>query len=332
MRFGITKKLNKFIFLFLHSPFTIFVLGSEGTSKGGAFADGDPASLIINCFVLMSFTLRLRNSLFSIEKPIVMAIINITPDSFYKSHGMLSEGELIDTVARAIEEGASILDIGAHSTRPQSEIVPEEEELRRIEFALRLVRKHFPDIVISIDTYRASIAQAAIDNGGDIINDISGGSMDEGMFEMIGRLKVPYVLTHMRGTPQTMHLHTQYDHLVGDVLSFFEKRVRKLHALGVSDIILDPGFGFAKTLEQNYELLSHLSHFKTLGLPLLAGVSHKSMLYKLLDIDVKDSLNATTVANTIALLGGATILRVHEVRPAIEAIKIVQATNIYQHI
>lgn len=277
----------------------------------------------------MSYTLRLRNSIFSIDEPIVMAIINITPDSFYSSHGLLSERELIEVVAKSIDDGARIIDIGAHSTRPQCEIVAQEEELRRIQYALRLIRKHFPDIPISIDTYRALIAQAAIDCGADIINDVSGGTMDDGMFETIGLLKVPYILTHMRGTPQTMHLQTQYDNLIGDVLSFFETRVRKLHTLGVSDIILDPGFGFAKTMEQNYELLSHLSHFKSLGLPLLAGLSHKSMLYKLLDIDVKDSLNATTVANTIALLGGASILRVHEVKPAIEAIKIIQATNIY---
>lgn len=277
----------------------------------------------------MSYTLRLRNSIFSIDEPIVMAIINITPDSFYSSHGLLSERELIEVVAKSIDDGARIIDIGAHSTRPQCEIVNQEEELRRIQYALRLIRKHFPDIPISIDTYRAFIAQAAIDCGADIINDVSGGTMDNGMFETIGLLKVPYILTHMRGTPQTMHLQTQYDNLIGDILSFFETRVRSLHALGVSDIILDPGFGFAKTMEQNYELLSRLSHFKSLGLPLLAGLSHKSMLYKLLDIDVKDSLNATTVANTIALHGGASILRVHEVKPAIEAIKIVQATNIY---
>ena len=304
----------------------------EVTTKGETFVDDGPTLLIINYFSLMSFTLRLRNSLYCIEDPIVMAIINITPDSFYASHGMLSEGELIETVARAIDEGAGILDIGGHSTRPHSETVAQEEELHRIEYALRLVRKHFPDIPISIDTYRASIAQAAIDNGADIINDISGGSMDEDMFNTISKLKVPYILTHMRGTPSTMHLHTQYDHLLSDVLSFFETRVRKLHTLGVSDIILDPGFGFAKTMEQNYELLSHLSHFKSLDLPLLVGVSHKSMLYKLLDIDVKETLNATTVANTIALLGGASILRVHEVRPAIEAIKIVKATTINQQI
>lgn len=278
----------------------------------------------------MSFTLDIKGRLLSLESPVVMAIINITPDSFYTSHGSLSDSALIDTVGAAIKDGARIIDLGAHSTRPHCEIVSEEEEMERIQAALHLIRKHFSEIAISIDTYRASIAEYSIIHGADIINDISGGTLDDNMFSTIGRLKVPYILTHMRGTPHTMHQFTQYDHLIGDVLSFFEARVRMLHSYGVSDIILDPGFGFAKTLEQNYELLSHLSHFSPLGLPLLVGVSHKSMLYKLLDIDVKDSLNATTVANTIALLGGAKILRVHEVAPAMEAIKITQELNRYK--
>lgn len=275
----------------------------------------------------MNITLRCRDRLLRLEQPVVMAIINITSDSFYASHGMLSEGELVETVAKAIEEGASIIDVGAVSTRPQSHAIASAEEISRIDFAVKLLRKHFPEVVISVDTYRAVVAEVAVANGADMINDVSGGTLDEEMFATVGRLGVPYVLTHMRGTPLTMQSFTQYDDLLTELLSFFEERIRALHTFGVNDIILDPGFGFAKTLEQNYELLSKLGHFNCLNLPLLVGVSHKSMLYKFLDIDAQDALNATTVAHTIALLKGAHILRVHEVRPAMEAIKIVEEIN-----
>ena len=275
----------------------------------------------------MNITLRCRDRLLRLEQPVVMAIINITSDSFYASHGMLSEGELVETVAKAIEEGASIIDVGAVSTRPQSHAIASAEEISRIDFAVKLLRKHFPEVVISVDTYRAVVAEVAVANGADMINDVSGGTLDEDMFATVGRLGVPYVLTHMRGTPLTMQSFTQYDDLLTELLSFFEERIRALHTFGVNDIILDPGFGFAKTMEQNYELLSKLGHFNCLNLPLLVGVSHKSMLYKFLDIDAQDALNATTVAHTIALLKGAHILRVHEVRPAMEAIKIVEEIN-----
>ena len=275
----------------------------------------------------MNITLRCRDRLLRLEQPVVMAIINITSDSFYASHGMLSEGELVETVAKAIEEGASIIDVGAVSTRPQSHAIASAEEISRIDFAVKLLRKYFPDVVISVDTYRAAVAEVAVENGADMINDVSGGTLDEDMFATVGRLGVPYVLTHMRGTPLTMQSFTQYDDLLTELLSFFEERIRALHTFGVNDIILDPGFGFAKTLEQNYELLSKLGHFNCLNLPLLVGVSHKSMLYKFLDIEAQDALNATTVAHTIALLKGAHILRVHEVKPAMEAIKIVEEIN-----
>lgn len=278
----------------------------------------------------MSFTLRFRDRLLPLHTPIVMAIINITSDSFYASHGLLSEKELIETTAQAIAEGASIIDIGALSTRPHSEAIPLEEELRRIERTLTLLRKHFPEIPISVDTYRSSVAECAIACGGDMINDISGGTLDANMFSTIARLRVPYVLTHIKGNPLTMQTLTQYDNLIHEILSYYEVRIRELALLGISDIIIDPGFGFAKTTEQNYELLSKLSHFSHLNLPLLVGVSHKSMLYKFLDIDINDTLNATSIANTIALLGGAQILRVHEVKPAMEAIKIVQAINTHK--
>ena len=275
----------------------------------------------------MNITLRCRDRLLRLEQPVVMAIINITSDSFYASHGMLSEGELVETVAKAIEEGASIIDVGAVSTRPQSHAIASAEEISRIDFAVKLLRKHFPEVVISVDTYRAVVAEVAVANGADMINDVSGGTLDEDMFATVGRLGVPYVLTHMRGTPLTMQSFTQYDDLLTELLSFFEERIRALHTFGVNDIILDPGFGFAKTMEQNYELLSKLGHFNCLNLPLLVGVSHKSMLYKFLDIEAQDALNATTVAHTIALLKGAHILRVHEVKPAMEAIKIVEEIN-----
>ena len=273
------------------------------------------------------FTIHTNNGLISLEKPVVMAIINITPDSFYTSCKSMAQHEVLLAAEKAINEGACILDIGGYSTRPGAPDVSTEEETKRICNALKWIRKEFPSIPISVDTFRSKVAEIAIENGADMINDISGGTLDEAMFSTIAQLKVPYILMHMRGTPATMQSMTKYDNLLSEIIHFFEERIRTLALSGVNDIILDPGFGFAKTLDQNYELLQKLPYLQQLGYPLLAGISHKSMLYKLLDVDAAHTLNATTVANTIALMNGANILRVHDVKEAVEAIKIVEKTK-----
>ena len=270
------------------------------------------------------FTIHTNNGLISLEKPVVMAIINITPDSFYTSCKSMAQHEVLLAAEKAINEGACILDIGGYSTRPGAPDVSTEEETKRICNALKWIRKEFPSIPISVDTFRSKVAEIAIENGADMINDISGGTLDDAMFSTIAQLKVPYILMHMKGTPATMQSMTKYDNLLSEIIHFFEERIRTLTLSGVNDIILDPGFGFAKTLDQNYELLQKLPYLQQLGYPLLAGISHKSMLYKLLDVDAAETLNATTVANTIALMNGANILRVHDVKEAVEAIKIVE--------
>lgn len=273
------------------------------------------------------FTIHTNNGLISLEKPIVMAIINITPDSFYTSCKSMAQHEVLLAAEKAINEGACILDIGGYSTRPGAPDVSTEEETRRICNALKWIRKEFPSVPISVDTFRSNVAEIAIENGADIINDISGGTLDEAMFSTIAQLKVPYILMHMKGTPATMQSMTKYDNLLSEIIHFFEEKIRKLTLSGVKDIIVDPGFGFAKTLDQNYELLQKLPYLQQLGYPILVGISHKSMLYKLLDVDAVHTLNATTVANTIALMNGANILRVHDVKEAVEAIKIVEKTK-----
>ena len=273
------------------------------------------------------FTIRTNSGLISLEKPVVMAIINITPDSFYTSCKSMAQHEVLLAAEKAINEGACILDIGGYSTRPGAPDISTEEETKRICNALKWIRKEFPSIPISVDTFRSKVAEIAIENGADMINDISGGTLDDAMFSTIAQLKVPYILMHMKGTPATMQSMTKYDNLLSEIIHFFEERIRTLTLSGVNDIILDPGFGFAKTLDQNYELLQKLPYLQQLGYPLLAGISHKSMLYKLLDVDAAETLNATTVANTIALMNGANILRVHDVKEAVEAIKIVEKTK-----
>lgn len=273
------------------------------------------------------FTIHTNNGLISLEKPIVMAIINITPDSFYTSCKSMAQHEVLLAAEKAINEGACILDIGGYSTRPGAPNVSTEEETRRICNALKWIRKEFPSVPISVDTFRSKVAEIAIENGADIINDISGGTLDEAMFSTIAQLKVPYILMHMKGTPATMQSMTKYDNLLSEIIHFFEERIRKLTLSGVKDIIVDPGFGFAKTLDQNYELLQKLPYLQQLDYPILVGISHKSMLYKLLDVDAAHTLNATTAANTIALMNGANILRVHDIKEAVEAIKIVEKTK-----
>ena len=254
-----------------------------------------------------------------------MAIVNITPDSFYGGSRNQSEKEVLTSTEKALTEGASIIDLGAYSTRPGATQVSENEEIERLKMTLKVVRKQFPQAIISVDTFRSGVARyVAEEFGVEIINDVSGGTLDEAMFETVARTGAAYVLMHMRGTPETMQQLTHYDNMMSEILSFFEKRSTQLIQLGVNDIILDPGFGFAKTLDQNYELLAKMSYFKELNLPILAGISRKSMIYKLLESTPEEALNGTTVLNTLALLNGANILRVHDVKEALETIQIVR--------
>jgi len=269
------------------------------------------------------FNLTANGKLLSLKKPVVMGILNLTPDSFYDGGTLLSEKELLAKAEKDIKEGASILDVGAVSTKPNAAEVSETEELARLMPALKLLRKTFPTIFISVDTYRSDVAKAAADAGADIINDISGGTFDAKMFEIVGKLKMPYILMHIQGTPQTMQQNPQYNNVVNDVFDFFTEQIKVSQQQGIEQLILDVGFGFGKNLEHNYELLKQLKKFEELGFPLLTGVSRKSMINKVLHTKPENALNGTTVINTIALLNGANILRVHDVKEATEAIKLV---------
>ena len=270
--------------------------------------------------------INVNGRLMDLSEPQVMGILNVTPDSFYAgSHGV-TEGYIIDRIHQIMNEGASIIDIGACSTRPGADEVSIEEEMSRLRMGLELIRKHRPDAIVSVDTYRADVAKMCVEKyGAAIINDISAGQMDEQMFPTIARLGIPYIIMHMKGTPKDMQVNPQYDHFLKEVFYYFSEKVQRLRDLGVKDIIIDPGFGFSfgKTLEHNYELMNHLEEFSLFELPLLVGVSRKSMIYKLLDITPQEALNGTTVLNTVALLKGANILRVHDVKEAVETVRIV---------
>ena len=277
------------------------------------------------------FQLNLNGKLFDLSVPAVMAIVNITPDSFYSLSRLFSEMEVLNRVEKALEEGATMIDVGAYSTRPSARHISEQEELERLREILKSIRKHFPDAVLSIDTFRAGVARWAVEECNvQIINDISGGNMDKAMFETVADTGATYILTHMRGTPQTMQQDTQYENLLSEMMEFFSKRIAQLVHLGAKDIIVDPGFGFAKTLEQNYELLAKMSYFKQLELPILFGVSRKSMIYKLLDTNPEEALNGTTALNTLGLVNGANILRVHDVKEAVETVKIYEKYKCFQ--
>jgi len=274
-----------------------------------------------------SISIRLKKQIYSLSKPIVMGILNATPDSFYSSSRTQSDRDILTRAKEILDQGGSIIDVGGYSTRPTAGFVSPEEELERLSRALDIIRKSYPEAILSVDTFRASVAESVIKNFGvDIINDVSGGTLDENMFDVIAKYNVPYILMHMRGTPQTMQTLTDYENFIEEVMRFFAERIIKLTELGVSDIILDPGFGFAKTAPQNFELLQKLACFQTFGRPVLAGLSRKSMLYKTLDTDAEHALAATIAANTLALTGGASILRVHDVKEAVETIGIFQHT------
>ncbi len=270
-------------------------------------------------------TLNCNGRLVFIDRPMVMAIVNITPDSFYDGGSYLREEDLLKRYETVIAEGADIIDLGAVSTRPGANPVDAAEECKRLESALILLRKYFPDVLVSVDTFRAEIARHVVTNYNvGIINDISAGEFDADMFVTVAELNVPYVIMHMQGTPQTMQANPTYDDLINDMIRYFSERIHQLHLLGAKDIIIDPGFGFGKTMGHNYEILRRLKDFEIFELPVLVGASRKSMIYKLLETDPGHALNGTTVVNTLALLGDADILRVHDVKEAVECVKITQ--------
>ena len=274
------------------------------------------------------YSLNLRGRLVAIDRPWVMGIINVTPDSFFGGSRVNDEPALVERVRQMITDGADVIDLGACSTRPGSEQVDAQGEMERLQWALGIIRREAPEVLLSVDTYRAEVARRCVEEwGADIINDISGGTIDDGMFATVARLHVPYVLMHMRGTPETMSTLTDYDDVTADVLEWMARRIDELRQMGVADIIADPGFGFAKTLEQNYEMLARLNAFHALDAPLLVGVSRKRMIYTPLGCDADGALNGTTVVNVLALAQGAHILRVHDVKAAAEAVKIVAMTR-----
>lgn len=275
----------------------------------------------------MQQTINVKGSLIDLSLPKVMGILNITPDSFYDGGNYQNNSEVLRQAEKMLKEGATFIDVGAYSSRPNAKHIDETEELQRILPVVNLLVKEFPKILISIDTFRSNVAKQCIDAGAAIINDISAGSIDKSMLKTVAELQVPYIVMHMQGTPQNMQQNPTYKDITHDLIYFFSKKVKELRDLNVNDIIIDLGFGFGKTIEHNYQLLNNLDLFKSLELPILTGISRKSMLYKLLDTSPKEALNATTAANTIALLKGTHILRVHDVKEATEAIKIVQATT-----
>lgn len=275
------------------------------------------------------FTLNCRGRLLALNTPIVMGIINVTPDSFYSGSRVFAIDDVLRQAEKIISEGATILDIGGQSTRPGSTDIGTDEELKRAIPAIRIVHEHFPEAFISIDTYHSVVAKEAVVAGASIVNDISAGSLDENMLATVGNLHVPYVCMHTKGTPQNMQQHARYENVAREVLDYFIKKIEDCRLAGIHDVIIDPGFGFAKTIEHNFELLSKLEVFRILERPLLIGISRKSTVYKTLGITAEDALNGTTVLNTAALFKGAQILRVHDVKEAVEAVKLVTALSTY---
>lgn len=274
---------------------------------------------------LIPYSIQVNGRLMDLSVPRVMGILNVTPDSFYAGSRKQTERDIAERVEQLMEEGADIIDIGAYSSRPNAKDVAAEEEMERLEKGLRIIRQLAPDAVVSVDTFRASVAQRCVgEYGVAMINDISAGELDSCMFETVARLGVPYIMMHMQGTPQNMQVAPHYDNLIQDIMTYFARKIQALRELGQKDIIVDPGFGFGKTLEHNYELMNCLERLKILELPVLVGVSRKSMVYKFLDITPDESLNGTSVLHTIALLKGASILRVHDVRACREVVRIVE--------
>ena len=280
----------------------------------------------INEFYL-KMTINCKGQLVDLSTPKVMGILNVTPNSFFDGGKYKNESEMLSKVGKMLSEGATFIDVGAYSSKPSAEFVSEEEELQRIVPIINLILEYYPETLISIDTFRSDVAKVCIENGAAIINDISAGNLDDNMLETIAKYNVPYIMMHMRGTPQTMQAMTSYENIVKEILFYFSERIAQARSHGINDLIVDPGFGFAKTLEQNYEVLQKMELFEILELPLLAGVSRKSMIYKTLHSTAEEALNGTTFLNAIALTKGAKILRVHDVKEAMECVTLFNKIN-----
>jgi dihydropteroate synthase len=272
-------------------------------------------------------TINCKGQLIDLTSPKVMGILNITPDSFYDGGKHKNQSDVLFHVEKMLNDGATFIDVGAYSSKPNADHISEEEELKRILPIVGIILKEFPKTLLSIDTFKSEVAKQCIENGAALINDISAGKLDDDMLQTVANLKVPYIMMHMKGTPQTMQKQAEYSDVTKDVLFYFSERLAATRQLGIIDVIIDPGFGFAKTQEQNFELLNHLELFKMVEKPLLVGISRKSMIYKTLQTTPDEALNGTTVINTIALQKGASILRVHDVKEAMECIKLVEALN-----
>ncbi len=267
-------------------------------------------------------TINCKGNLVDFTTPKVMGILNVTPDSFYDGGRNNSEKDILLHAEKMLKEGADFIDVGAYSSRPGAVDISEEEELKRLIPVIKMLLKEFPDVLLSIDTFRSEVARQAVENGAAIINDISGGNLDENMFKTVAELQVPYILMHMRGNPRNMKDLNEYDDLVKDILFYFSERIAEARKMGINDLIIDPGFGFSKNITQNFELLSKLELFRNLNLPILSGISRKSLIYKTLNTTPDEALNGTTVLNTVAVLNGAHILRVHDVKEAVECVKL----------
>ena len=273
-------------------------------------------------------TINCKGQLIDLSTPKVMGILNVTPNSFFDGGKYKNENEILSQVEKMLIDGATFIDLGAYSSKPSAEFVSEQEEISRIVPAIDLILKHFPETILSIDTFRSEVAKASIENGAAIINDIAAGNLDDKMFGIIEKYNVPYIMMHMRGNPQTMQKLTNYEDIVKEMLFYFSELIVKARSFGINDLIIDPGFGFAKTIEQNYEVFQKLELFKMLELPLLIGISRKSMIYKSLNTSVENALNGTTVLNTLALTKGAKILRVHDVKEAMECVTLFNKVNL----
>lgn len=279
---------------------------------------------------MLNRTINIKGELFPLDRPVVMGILNVTPDSFFAGSRMRTEAEIAARIEEILAQGGDWIDIGGYSSRPDATPVTADEEMRRLELGLEILSRDYPSVPVSVDTFRADVARCCVEKYGvAMINDISAGELDPEMFRTVADLKVPYIMMHMRGTPQTMASLTDYANLMDEIMLYFAEKVRQLRLMGVSDLILDPGFGFSKTLEQNYELMAHLREFGIFDLPILVGISRKRMIYQLLGGTPEESLNGTTALHTYALLNGADILRVHDVKEAVEAVRIVQKIKEY---
>lgn len=279
---------------------------------------------------MLNRTINIKGELFPLDRPVVMGILNVTPDSFFAGSRKRTEAEIATRIEEILAQGGDWIDIGGYSSRPDATPVTADEEMRRLELGLEILSRDYPSAPVSVDTFRADVARCCVEKYGvAMINDISAGELDPEMFRTVADLKVPYIMMHMRGTPQTMASLTDYTNLMDEIMLYFAEKVRQLRLMGVSDLILDPGFGFSKTLEQNYELMAHLREFGIFDLPILVGISRKRMIYQLLGGTPEESLNGTTALHTYALLNGADILRVHDVKEAVEAVRIVQKIKEY---